>query len=133
MRSGPLSLYISFTFQYETGARADNRRAKNQTNMFEQKAEENEGNVGLGALLAFALYVLQTGMILVLANGIGSLGAFLFILAFVPPVSQFLYVVPLYKERKSSGRPSTAHGLIGGAVLMGVAQYGIVGIATLLH
>jgi hypothetical protein len=107
------------------------QEGKSQT-MFELKAE-NEGNVGLGALLAFGLYVLQTGFILVVADGIGRLGAFVFIVVFVPPVSQFLYIIPLYKERKGSGRPSTAYGLMGGAVFMGAAQYAIVGIATLLH
>ena len=103
--------------------------------MFEQLEQEveNEGNVGLGALAAFGLYVLQTGFILLVADGIASLGAFLFILAFVPPVSQFLYIIPLYKERKGSSRPSTAHGLLGGAAFMGAAHYAIVGIATLLH
>src|SRR5579884_1634240 len=103
--------------------------------MFEhlEQQTENDGNIGLGALLAFGLYVLQTSFIFVVADGSKSLGLLPFCLAFVPPVSQFLYIMPLYKERKSNGRPSTANGLMGGAVFMGAAHYVIVGIATLLH
>jgi len=100
----PLSLYsYRGLAEREYGIVASRQRKANNKLCLKLKTEY-EGNVGLGALLAFGLYVLQTGIILVLADGMGSLGALLFILVFVPPVSQFLYIVPLYKERKTSGQ-----------------------------
>ena len=96
--------------------------------------ERNQGNVGAGALLAFVLYVMQARLILLFANS-PSVGrnAFFLIVAFVPPITQFLYVVPLYAQRKSKGRLSTSTGLLTGAVMMGLIHLAIFGSIELFH
>ncbi len=95
--------------------------------MFETNRED-EGSVGFGAIIAAALFVVQTGIILLVTDSPSvSLEGFFRILAFVPPLSQFLYVLPLYIERKRSGKPSTSHGLLGGAIVMGAIHLAIFG------
>jgi hypothetical protein len=95
--------------------------------MFEMERQE-EGSVIVGAILAIGLYLLQAFIILYASdNASVSEVRFFQILAYVPPLSQFLYIVPLFIERRNRGRSSTSNGLLGGAVVMGGIHFGIFG------
>ena len=93
--------------------------------MFEMESHE-EGSVTVGAILAIALYLLQALIILYASdNASVSEAKFFRILAYVPPLNQFLYIVPLFVERRNRGRSSTSNGLLGGAIVMGGIHFAI--------
>ncbi len=79
---------------------------------------EHPGNTGLGALLAIGLFILNWLLVAFLAQQFSRGLAWVPVLLFVPPVTQFFYILPLWRYTKHKGRERTATGiLIAGCVI----------------
>lgn len=78
----------------------------------------NGGSIGIGVLLALGLFIPNWLLVGFMAEQFSPGLRWLPVLLFVPPVTQFIYILPLWRYTKRKGRELTGRGvLITGCVI----------------
>lgn len=91
---------------------------------------KDEGSMASGLFSALGLYMLQGAIFLSFINLIPFERFVLTFFALGLPLTQFLYIVPFYVERKNRERTATSSGLLAGALvaaLLHLAVFGWIG------